>query len=107
MCAANLGAKFRCSRCLWSAHSDSSRLRHKSPCKHEATNFAFCEWSGPGKVARRCGLRKTTGVLEHSPCRRRGNWREDNANVGLELELELELELGPKFSSHEDVPGYT
>jgi hypothetical protein len=48
---------------------------------------------GPWKG--RCGLRKT-GVLEHSPCRQRGNWREDNANVGLEVEVEL----GPKFITH-------
>jgi hypothetical protein len=78
-------------------HTDSSKLRHKSPCTHEAANFAFCEWSGPGKVARRCGLCKT-GVLEHSQCRQSGNWREDNANVGPDVELELEL--GSKFSSH-------
>lgn len=57
LCAAKPAAKFRCSRHLWSAHADASRLRHKSLCTPFAQTRGYEPFAshglGPRKLARR------------------------------------------------------
>jgi hypothetical protein len=56
LCTAKPAAKFRCSRHLWYAHADASRLRHKVCAHHLRKNTRLRTFAshglGPRKLAR-------------------------------------------------------